>query len=56
MADPLFVKHPDFPHAKCSFTGSGYFWKMVVREWAFAKVNVNNLSGLDVESNSPLVR
>jgi hypothetical protein len=56
VSDPLFVKHPDFPRSKCDFTPAGYFWKMTVREWAFAKVNLANMSpAIDVDSNNPTV-
>jgi hypothetical protein len=36
-----FVKNPGFPQSKCSFTGGGFFWKMQVREWAFADADMN---------------
>jgi hypothetical protein len=54
MSEPLFVKSPSFPSSKCSFTPAGFFWKVQVREWAFAQVD---LQGVDadqsVTSNTP---
>lgn len=35
-----FVKHPSFPEQKASQSPSGWFWKMTVREWAFAQLEV----------------
>jgi len=52
----LFVKHPSFPQANSFFTASNFFWKMRVREWAFAQVNVTDVDvGLEVTSNNPNV-
>jgi hypothetical protein len=35
-----FAKHPSFPQANASFLPSGWFWKMTMREWAFAQLDV----------------
>jgi hypothetical protein len=49
-----FLKHSSFPQKNCFLTESGYFWKMQVREWAFAQLD---LEGVDdttgVTSNNP---
>jgi hypothetical protein len=51
-----FVKHASFPQNKCSYTAAGYFWKMQVREWAFAQVDLEGAGpGIDVTSNNPNV-
>ena len=56
MSSVKFVRHPAFPQVKCFFTASGYFWKMRVREWAFAQVNVENMAtNLEATSNNPNV-
>jgi hypothetical protein len=50
------VKHPTFPQKKCFFTGGGMLWKMQVREWAFAQVDVQDVAeGLNASSNNPSV-
>ncbi|MDP3332479.1 MAG: hypothetical protein Q8S55_10925, partial [Methylococcaceae bacterium] len=56
MPSVKFVKHPNFPQKKCFVTENGYFWKMNVREWAFAEINVANMvAGLTATSNNPTV-
>jgi len=51
-----FVRYPSFPQAKCFFTSRGFMWKMEVREWAFAQVNLEEAGpGIDVNSNNPNV-
>lgn len=36
-----FVRNASFPAAKCSFTAAGTLWKMDLREWAFADVDLD---------------
>src|SRR5262245_59812973 len=56
MSTPLFVVSPSFPRSKCSFTPAGLFWKMEVREWAFAKVDIQGVKAdQNVTSNNPNV-
>jgi hypothetical protein len=56
MAAIKFTRHPNFPKANCSFTPAGYFWKVQVRQWAFAELNVEHFTaGLQVASNNPNV-
>ncbi|HEY6527545.1 MAG TPA: hypothetical protein VIZ65_02540 [Cellvibrionaceae bacterium] len=56
MAAIKFTPHPDFPKAKCFFTPAGYFWKIQLREWAFAQINVEHfIAGLKATSNNPNV-
>jgi len=51
-----FVRHPSFPIDNCFFTGSGWFWKMVVREWAFAQLDITDVEdGLQATSNNPTI-
>jgi hypothetical protein len=35
-----FVKHPSFPQANAFLLPSQWFWKMTVREWAFAQLDI----------------
>lgn len=35
-----YAKHKDFPQENAEFLASGWFWKMNMREWAYAKLNV----------------
>lgn len=56
MSPVKFVRHPDFPEVKCFYTSSRYFWKMELREWAFAKIDVENLiSGNKGTTNNPTI-
>ena len=49
-----FVKHATFPQKNCFFTEGGYFWKMQVREWAFAQVDLDGVDDtIAVTSNNP---
>jgi len=53
---PQFVRNPDFPLHNTRVTGSGKLWKLEVREWAFATVDVNGVpADLQPESNNPNV-
>lgn len=57
-----FLKNAGFPQAKC-FLNSGSLWKMQVREWAFADVDLDlgkapgweEQDRVDVTSNNPTV-
>lgn len=56
MAAIKFTRHPNFPKANCFYTPAGYFWKVQVRQWAFAELNVEHFTaGLQVASNNPNV-
>lgn len=49
-----FVRHTSFPDNKCMLTESRYFWKMLVREWAFAQLDLQGVTGgIDITSNNP---
>ena len=49
-----FVKHASFPQKNCFFTEGGFFWKMQVREWAFAQVDLDGIDdAIAVTSNNP---
>jgi hypothetical protein len=51
-----FVRHPGFPVTKTRLTGTGRLWKMEVRQWAFAEVNVTDVDPrLKPTSNNPNV-
>jgi len=51
-----FTRHPDFPVSKTRLTATSRLWKMEVREWAFAEVNVTDVDpGLKPTSNNPNV-
>lgn len=51
-----FVRNASFPATKCLLLESGYFWKMLVREWAFAQLDLQGVSGgIDITSNNPNV-
>jgi|SoiMethySBSTD1v2_1073268.scaffolds.fasta_scaffold00433_1 hypothetical protein len=53
MAGTEFTRHTSFPQGKCSFTGSK-LWKMQVREWAWAQVDLNAVAdSVGVDSNNP---
>jgi hypothetical protein len=55
-SDMKFVKHPSFPQTKCFFTEGNWLWKMVVREWAFAQLDVEAVDdGLKATSNNPTI-
>jgi hypothetical protein len=51
-----FMKNTSFPQNKCSLTDGGRVWKMDVREWAFAQVEVQDVDpDVDITSNNPSV-
>ena len=51
-----FVRNPSFPASKCFSTEGGYFWKMVVREWAFVELDIEQTpAGMNATSNNPTV-
>lgn len=54
MAGVEFTRHASFPQSKCFFTKSGMLWKMQVREWAWALVDLNEVAdSVSVDSNNP---
>lgn len=56
MAKARFVRHPSFPSGKTHLTAGGKLWKIKVREWAFAQVNLTDVgAGLTPTSNNPNV-
>ncbi len=51
-----FVRNPAFPSSKTRVTSNLNLWKLEVREWAFAEVDVTDVAeGLQPESNNPNV-
>lgn len=49
-----FVRNPAFPDSKTRITAQRKLWKLEVREWAFAEVDVKDVpEGLKPESNNP---
>src|SRR5512145_2164065 len=51
-----FVRNPAFPDSKTRITAKRKLWKIEVREWAFAEVDVKDApDGLKPESNNPNV-
>lgn len=35
-----YSRHPSFPQDNASYLASGWFWKMTMREWSFAQLDV----------------
>lgn len=50
-----FSLHSSFPAKRAFTTAGGLLWKIQVREWAFAQVNLEGItdSGIGVTSNNP---
>jgi hypothetical protein len=50
-----FSQHPSFPAKQAFSTPGGFLWKLQVREWAFAQVNLDGVTdpGIGVTSNNP---
>ena len=56
MAKARFVRHPNFPVGELQITAGGMLWKLEVREWAFAEVNLADVdAGLTPTSNNPTI-
>jgi hypothetical protein len=56
LAKARFVRHPNFPVEKTRITAGGMLWKLEVREWAFAEVNLSDVdAGLTPTSNNPTI-
>jgi hypothetical protein len=55
-----YVRHSSFPATNASYLPSGWFWKMTLREWAFAQVdvvdNVPILGAMVGATNNPVIR
>jgi hypothetical protein len=44
-----YVRHPSFPQANTSYLPSQWFWKMTIREWAFALLDI--VDGVAIDSS-----
>lgn len=55
MATPRFQPHSSFPQKDCLFLPSGWFWKMQIPRFLISKLDILDIPGLYVCSNSPMV-